>query len=210
MLSVKKQRMCLLALDFVLMSSIFVGVAGGFHATKTKEQETKPLSMNNVKASFCTYGKIDIYGIKNDMATVAVEDFAEYQLCKIEEEKQKQEEAAKREAEISRSKAQRNSKISLGEFKITFYSDDEKDQENWVGQTSTGAIPTVDRTIAVDPSIIPYGSIVEIEGLGVYIAEDCGGAIKNNKIDVFVSSYKEACKLGVQHKDVWIVEKGEN
>ena len=40
MLSVKKQRMCLLALDFVLMSSIFVGVAGGFHATKTKEQDT--------------------------------------------------------------------------------------------------------------------------------------------------------------------------
>ena len=193
--------MCLLALDIIIMSSIFVGVLNGNHTTKVKELETKPLEACHTKFQGKAISSFEIYGLKNDLATVAIEDCAEYHLCKIEEEKQL------KEKEISRSN---NNKKYLGEFKITFYSDDEKDQENWVGQTSTGAVPTVGRTIAVDPSVIPYGSIVYIEGIGERIAQDCGGAIKNNKIDVFVSSYKEACALGVQHKDVWIVKKGGN
>lgn len=71
---------------------------------------------------------------------------------------------------------------SLGQFTITYY---------WPGEdrygklTSTGAIAKEGKTIAVDPSIIPYGSIIKING-NEYIAEDCGGAIKGNKIDVFV------------------------
>ena len=55
--------------------------------------------------------------------------------------------------------------------------------------TSTGAIAEEGRTIAVDPSIIPYGSIVLING-NEYVAQDCGGAIKGNKIDIFVDSPK--------------------
>lgn len=55
--------------------------------------------------------------------------------------------------------------------------------------TSTGAIAEEGRTIAVDPTIIPYGSIVKING-NEYLAEDCGGAIKGNKIDIFVDSPK--------------------
>jgi len=56
--------------------------------------------------------------------------------------------------------------------------------------TSTGAIAEEGKTIAVDPSIIPYGSIVLING-NEYIAQDCGGAIKGNKIDIFVESPKQ-------------------
>ena len=55
--------------------------------------------------------------------------------------------------------------------------------------TSTGTIAEEGRTIAVDPSIIPYGSIVLING-NEYVAQDCGGAIKGNKIDVFVENPK--------------------
>ena len=75
---------------------------------------------------------------------------------------------------------------ALGQFTITFY---------WPGEdiygrlTSTGVIAEEGRTIAVDPSIIPYGSIVLING-NEYIAQDCGGAIKGNKIDIFVNSPK--------------------
>lgn len=71
---------------------------------------------------------------------------------------------------------------SLGQFTITYY---------WPGEdrygklTSTGAIAKEGKTIAVDPSIIPYGSIIKING-NEYIAQDCGGAIKGNKIDSFV------------------------
>lgn len=75
---------------------------------------------------------------------------------------------------------------ALGQFTVTYY---------WPGEdiygrlTSTGAIAEEERTIAVDPSIIPYGSIVLINGKE-YVAQDCGGAIKGNKIDIFVDSLK--------------------
>lgn len=55
--------------------------------------------------------------------------------------------------------------------------------------TSTGAIAKEGKTIAVDPSVIPYGSTVLIDGKE-YLAQDCGGDIKGNKIDVFVESPK--------------------
>lgn len=55
--------------------------------------------------------------------------------------------------------------------------------------TSTGAIAKEGKTIAVDPAVIPYGSVVKING-NEYVAEDCGGAIKGNKIDIFVEKPK--------------------
>ena len=65
--------------------------------------------------------------------------------------------------------------------------------------------PTSGRTIAVDPSIIPYGTSVEIEGIGVRIAEDCGGAIKGNRIDLLFDTHQEALNFGKQIKQVKIL-----
>jgi 3D (Asp-Asp-Asp) domain-containing protein len=53
--------------------------------------------------------------------------------------------------------------------------------------TSTGTTPKWG-TIAVDPTVIPYGTKVYIPQFDkVFIAEDCGGAIKGNKIDIFMN-----------------------
>lgn len=69
------------------------------------------------------------------------------------------------------------------------------------GVTSTGidlkANPNT-KVIAVDPSVIPLGSVVEVEGYGIAIAGDVGGAIKGNKIDVFVPSKGQASSWGVR------------
>lgn len=100
--------------------------------------------------------------------------------------------------EVNENKQSRNKTVSsnklIGRFKITHYAGDTT--------TSTGARPTVGRTVAVDPNIIPYGSRVIING-HTYIAEDCGGAIKGNKIDIFVGSKSEAYKKGVYHTNVY-------
>ena len=48
------------------------------------------------------------------------------------------------------------------------------------------------RVVAVDPSVIPLGTIVEVEGYGIALAADTGGAIKGNILDVHLDSV-EAC-----------------
>ena len=70
--------------------------------------------------------------------------------------------------------------------------------------TSTGVKPVVGRTIAVDPKVIPYGTKVYIPQLNkVFIAEDCGSAIKGNRIDIFMNSYDECMNWG--YKDITII-----
>ena len=54
------------------------------------------------------------------------------------------------------------------------------------------------KVIAVDPRIIPLGTKVWVEGYGEAIAGDTGGAIKGNKIDVFIPSYDNAMAWGVK------------
>lgn len=94
---------------------------------------------------------------------------------------------------------------SLGEFKLTAYCPCEKCNGKWVGQlTASGTELTVGRTIAVDPDVIPLGSIVDINGFR-YVAEDTGSAIKGNRIDILFPSHKEALDFGVQYASVSII-----
>lgn len=64
------------------------------------------------------------------------------------------------------------------------------------GVTATGTVPVRDpngiSTIAVDPRVIPLGSLVYVEGYGKAVAADTGGAIKGNIVDVYVKSEAEA------------------
>lgn len=66
------------------------------------------------------------------------------------------------------------------------------------GVTATGTQATEGRTIAVDPRVIPYGTKVYIEGVGIRVAEDTGGAIKTNRIDVYMEDLQQALEFGVK------------
>lgn len=61
------------------------------------------------------------------------------------------------------------------------------------------------KVIAVDPSVIPLGSKVYVEGYGYAIASDTGGAIKGNKIDVFFSSQSQAESWGRKSVKIRII-----
>ncbi|MGE7696764.1 3D domain-containing protein [Lysinibacillus sp. NPDC094177] len=61
------------------------------------------------------------------------------------------------------------------------------------------------KVIAVDPRVIPLGSRVWVEGYGEAIAADTGGAIKGNKIDVFIPTEGQARQWGVKHVTVKIL-----
>ena len=53
-------------------------------------------------------------------------------------------------------------------------------------------------SIAADPDIIPYGTIVHDQDGNSYKVVDTGSAIKGNKVDLFVGDHKEALNLGVK------------
>lgn len=61
------------------------------------------------------------------------------------------------------------------------------------GTTATG-IPAGPGVVAVDPSVIPLGTRMTIPGYGEGVAADTGGAIKGNRIDVWVATAAEAAQ----------------
>ncbi|MFD1864807.1 3D domain-containing protein [Planococcus chinensis] len=77
------------------------------------------------------------------------------------------------------------------------------------GTTATGqnlrANPN-QKVIAVDPRVIPLGSKVWVEGYGTAIAGDTGGAIKGNKIDVFIPSQSAALQWGRKNITIKVLD----
>lgn len=81
---------------------------------------------------------------------------------------------------------------------------------NGSGRTATGTRAKRSSggysSIAVDPRVIPLGSKVYVEGYGYAIAEDTGGAIKGNVIDVFFNSSNDCRNWGVRYVNVYVVD----
>lgn len=143
------------------------------------------------------------------------QDQLEYTKEELKKEKNKK--------KVNRGGTTRNITSSRGfrTFKITAYCDNAADQEQWVGKTASGfSVAGKSRTeaqcIAVDPKVIPLGSKVQIEFdgemskySGIYYARDVGGAIKGNKIDLFMGGAEtanEVKRFGVRNAKVKILK----
>lgn len=105
--------------------------------------------------------------------------------------------------------------VSLGEFKLTAYCSCDiccngfaynrpKDEYgNEIVYGSIGERLTTGVSVAVDPSVIPYGTELIINE-HTYIAQDTGGAIDGNHIDIYMSDHQEALNFGVQTAEVYV------
>ena len=60
-------------------------------------------------------------------------------------------------------------------------------------------------TVAVDPSVIPYGSILWIEGYGFAVANDCGGAIVGTNLDLYMRSTNECVNWGRRYATAYLL-----
>lgn len=66
------------------------------------------------------------------------------------------------------------------------------------GLTKTERFPHADRTVAVDPAVVPLFTPLAIPGVGVRHAEDTGRKVRGRRIDVFMDSCEAAREFGVQ------------
>jgi 3D (Asp-Asp-Asp) domain-containing protein len=83
----------------------------------------------------------------------------------------------------------------LGTFVVTCY--------DLSGTTASGA-QVGPQTVAVDPSVIPLGSRLYVDGAGTRIAQDTGGAIVGRRLDLWASSQSQCQTWGVQSRQVWL------
>ena len=106
--------------------------------------------------------------------------------------------------------------INLGQYKLTAYCPCEKccgvfaahrplDKEGQeIVYTANGSVAEEGYTIAADTNILPFGSLVKING-HVYQVQDRGGAITGNHIDIYFNSHQDALDFGVQYADIVLV-----
>jgi 3D (Asp-Asp-Asp) domain-containing protein len=103
----------------------------------------------------------------------------------------------------------------------TAYTISKEQTGNTKGKTKSGTVVQKQRTLSVDPKVIPIGSVVYIESpsdlvQGYYVAEDTGSAIKGNKLDVFMGwggrgtpDWNDAMDFGRKTVTVTIVREGK-
>jgi len=103
-------------------------------------------------------------------------------------------------------------------FKVeaTAYTISREDTGKIDGITFTETKVKEGRTVAVDPNVIPLGSILRIEYVDAkgnvitndYVAEDIGGGINGKEIDIYFDSKEKAIDFGRKTAVVTIVKKG--
>lgn len=98
------------------------------------------------------------------------------------------------------------SSSSTGDWKTVQATGYSTQQKGLSTHTATGIDLRVNsRVIAVDPRVIPLGSLVEVQGLGVYVAGDTGGAIKGNIIDIHYPTVSQALSWGRRSVKIRII-----
>lgn len=105
-----------------------------------------------------------------------------------------------------------NRSHKLKDVTITFYCCEQYPHICGTGNgiTASGRRVTPYVSCAVDPDVIPLGSTVMLEHNGemVYLrADDTGGSIKGNRLDIAVKGHQEALSLGVKTADIWWCEE---
>lgn len=92
-------------------------------------------------------------------------------------------------------------------FNVSFYCPCSKCCDGYAnGITASGVYAQAGITIAA-PSKYAFGTQIYLEGMGTYTVQDRGGAIKGNKIDVYVNSHEEALRLGRKQVRGYVVNK---
>lgn len=158
--------------------------------------------------------------IKNELAQSKKENIQlrreKEKLSNVVEETNEQLQKTKKDLNTAKNKLKNNQSLSkptrgstggYQTFSATAYCKCKKCCGRWsTSPTASGTTPKQGRTIAVDTNLIPMGSKVEIRGMGVFIAEDTGSAIKGRIVDIYHNNHSDALKFGRQQIQLKILK----
>lgn len=92
----------------------------------------------------------------------------------------------------------------IGKYKITYYCACKQCCGKDDGITASGVKVQEGITVAADTSILPFGTKIYIKGIGWRTVQDRGGAIKGNRLDIYIPSHNDPMPYNVQNLDVWV------
>ena len=98
--------------------------------------------------------------------------------------------------------------VDMGTFKCTAYCPCCDCSEGYDDTTAMETKAEEGHTIAVDPDVIAFGTQILI-GDTVYTAEDCGGAVQGDHIDIYMEDHDRVDEFGVKYLHVYIVKEVE-
>ncbi|MDD3020916.1 MAG: 3D domain-containing protein [Alphaproteobacteria bacterium] len=109
--------------------------------------------------------------------------------------------------------------IDLGTYRVTAYCSCEKCCGEWALNRPNGIVygasgEELKQGVSV-ASTLPFGSVIEIEGLGQYIVQDriaqwVIDKYGENQVDVYFSDHGQAVQFGLQNLEVYLIQNGGN
>mgnify|MGYP001340787168 CR=1 FL=1 len=144
--------------------------------------------------------KIDEGVIKDNLLASAPYNFEGYVPVKTPREIQLDKVMAKYEEK------RKNANLPDGKFTInaSAYTAAADECGKSDGITASGLKVKENETIACPPAF-PFGTKLAIEGMGTFICEDRGGAIKGNHVDIYVETKKEAFAFGRKNLEAEVI-----
>ena len=217
----------------VVMLVIVAVSSSMFPVYAAEEQETPMMSETELKddsvkdmSTMMISLAVDSQPVKEVKADIAAKEKAEREAKAkaAREAKEKAEREAKEQAEReAREQAAREQEAKEQEqqaastsaapsgrtmmMEATAYSSDPADAMGGGTVTATGQnLLSNPMAVAVDPSVIPLGTRLYVEGYGEAIASDTGGAIQGNIIDVHFPTYDQCIQWGRRQVKVTILD----
>lgn len=93
-------------------------------------------------------------------------------------------------------------------YDLSYQSTGKRPGDKGFGITKSGEPVKQDRTVSADLDILPIGTVIDIETVGVRVVTDSGSAIRSNRLDLYIESHKEALQFGKRRLKVRIIKLG--
>lgn len=173
--------------------TLYVNVKSGVNVRESYITESNKVKGLTYGSKVTVTEKLDNWGKIGENQWVLLDNFSTTK--PVIEEPKKETKTNNNNGDNKSNNVSTNESTGWVKFTATGYCNCSKCCGKTTGTTASGTKATAGRTVAMS-SKYSFGTKVKIKGMGTYVVEDRGGAIKGNKIDIYFDSHQEALNFG--------------